>query len=118
MRVHPRFAGMEVVSALGAGLGAFDAALRRGDGGLRADPDGTFLGRMPHPAWDGPGDPLAAFLRDVLEAACRDAGEDPAHVLRDPETVLVASTTKGDIAGLLAPGGETALGPLDRKSVV
>jgi len=111
MRARPRLAGTEVVSALGTDLDSFDAALRAGRGGLRPDPDGTWLGPMPHPAWDGPGDPLAGFLAGVLASACRRAGENPAAVLGDPDTALVLATTKGDIAGLLAPGGETRLGP-------
>ncbi len=111
MRASPRFAGMEVVSALGADLEDFDRALRTGVGGLRAEPDGTFLGRMPHPDWDGPGDPLAGFLATVLAGACRRAGQDAGAVLADPDTLLILSTTKGDIAGLLAGAGETRLGP-------
>jgi acyl transferase domain-containing protein len=112
---------MEVVSALGADLEDFDRALRTRAGGLRAEPDGTFLGRMPHPDWDGPGDPLAEFLATVLAGACRRAGLDATAVLADPDTLLILSTTKGDIAGLLATsmdspeaasgGGETRLGP-------
>ncbi len=111
MRARPRFAGMEVVSALGADLDAFDRGLRDGAGGLRSDPDGTFLGRMPHPPWDGPGDPLAGFLASVLASACIRAGQHAPSLLADPDTLLILSTTKGDIAGFLAPGGETRLGP-------
>jgi len=111
MRARPRFAGMEVVSALGADLDAFDQALQAGAGGLRSDPDGTILGRMPHPPWDGPGDALAGFLASVLASACVRAGQHAPSLLADPDTILILSTTKGDIAGLLVPGGETRLGP-------
>ncbi len=110
MRIQPRFAGMEVVSALGADLDAFTSAIKSGIGGLGVQPDGAWLGNMPHPAWDGPGDVLAEFLVRVLESTCRRAGEHP-DVLADPDTALIVATTKGDISGLLAAGGSTSLGP-------
>lgn len=102
---------MEVTCAAGADLDEFDASLRAGSGGLRAEPDGTWLGRMPHPPWDGPGDAFAEFLARVLGDACIRAGENPATLREDPDTVLVIATTKGDIAGLMNPGGATRLGP-------
>jgi len=107
----PRITGMGACCALGGDVRTAWERLLNGGTGLRPDGTGTIVGAMPHPPWDGEGDPWAACIAAVARAAIEDAGEDPGRALADPSTGLVIGTTKGDIEGLRTPGRPESLGP-------
>lgn len=108
----PRLAGLSVQSAAGGGLDGFERGLREGLCGIRGVMDGwpvALLAESPSGV-KGNGDCLAGFLEGIAAAAITRSGADPA-VLGDPGTLVVVSSTKGDISGLAGPAGETSLGP-------
>lgn len=111
----PRITGMAACCALGGDARTAWRNLLAGATGLRPDGTGTVTGAMPHPPWEGEGDPWAACIAGVAREAIGDAGEDPARALADPATGLVVATTKGDIEGLRRPGRPDSLGPFLRR---
>ncbi|NOZ01011.1 MAG: hypothetical protein GXP54_03880, partial [Deltaproteobacteria bacterium] len=108
----PRLAGMSIVSAVAVDLTGFNAAMQRGERGIRDEMEGwpVALIRDAFFRRDTDDDSLADMLNGVATAAFTDAGEDPA-LLREPTTALIISSTKGDIQGLATSEGETSLGP-------
>jgi len=110
--IRTRLNGMSVYSAIGSGLDEFERAMKEGACGIRGDIDGMPVAAIGDVGLrrDGHPDAVAGFLSDVVVAALDDAGQGR-DVLRDPGTILVLSTTKGDISGLLGSRGPVSLGP-------
>jgi len=108
--------GLALVSALGPDLAVFAARLLAGQGGLTGELLGWPVGRLPEGVVPDPAanDAPAALAEHVVRAAWAQAGLAPG-LLGAPETILVLSSTKGDIRGLLGACralGEVRLGAL------
>ena len=104
MRV--RLAGMAVISGLGGSLTEFVRGLATDATAITHTQLGYPVARLPGGLPDDP----VELARAVALDAVVDAGLSPEH-LRDPATLLVVATTKGDIRGILDGDGETCLGP-------
>ena len=105
-RGQPRVAGVGIACVAGPDLASFADALRSDTPGRVAQWLGWPAARLAH---DLQRDPLH-LCRTVTQEALADARLSRS-ILADPGTILVVSTTKGDIGGILGGPGEISLGP-------
>lgn len=107
-----RFTGGEVLSALGKNKASFEAGLLSGNCGLTEHLQGWPVGYIPNNDLKSSATDRKELLINALLAGLNNCSL-PRTLLKDPDTILILSSTKGEISGLIDPASnEVNLGQL------